>query len=259
MTAALEPEPEKAESDTGLSPSPQKAEQHTDTPESKKTTTPEYMTGFPFYITFACLLLAALLSALNTSTISTATPSITNAFHSIQDIGWYSSSYLISNCAMLPLTGQVFAIFPLRMTFVTFLFIFELGNLIAGVAVSSAMVIIGRAVTGVGASGILTGVTAIITTIRPLEKRPMLIGIIMGGVAMGQVGGPLLGGALTQISWRWVFYINLPLGGIVMLLFLLVVRLPASPKQQKQLEAMAAHAAKSNPTIATSTDRKSVV
>ncbi|EPE10580.1 mfs transporter [Ophiostoma piceae UAMH 11346] len=135
-----------------------------------------------------------------------------------------------------------------KSTFITFLFIFELGNLVAGLAVSSVMVIVGRAITGIGASGILTGVTAIITTIRPLEKRPMLIGIIMGGVAMGQVGGPLIGGALAQISWRWVFYINLPFGGIVMLLFLFVIRLPASPKQQKQLEAMAAHAANYDPT-----------
>lgn len=68
------------------------------------------------------------------------------------------------------------------------------------------MLIIGRAITGIGGSGILTGATAIITTIRPLEKRPMLIGTIMGGVALGQVGGPLIGGALAQITWRWVFY-----------------------------------------------------
>lgn len=67
------------------------------------------------------------------------------------------------------------------------------------------MLIIGRAICGIGGSGILTGATAIITTICPLEKRPMLIGTIMGGVALGQVGGPLLGGALAQITWRWVF------------------------------------------------------
>ncbi|KAL1911123.1 hypothetical protein Sste5344_002921 [Sporothrix stenoceras] len=124
-------------------------------------------------------------------------------------------------------------------TFIAFVFIFEIGNLVAGVAVSSPMLIVGRAITGIGGSGILTGATAIITTIRPLEKRPMLIGTIMGGVALGQVGGPLLGGALAQITWRWVFYINLPLGGIVILLFLFVVRLPTPPQKLKQLQALA--------------------
>ncbi|CAK7201788.1 hypothetical protein SEUCBS139899_004503 [Sporothrix eucalyptigena] len=92
-------------------------------------------------------------------------------------------------------------------TFIAFIFVFEIGNLIAGVAISSPMLIIGRAITGIGGSGLVTGATSIITTIRPLEKRPMLIGTIMGGVAIGQVGGPLIGGALSQVSWRWVFYI----------------------------------------------------
>ncbi|ERT01410.1 hypothetical protein HMPREF1624_02656 [Sporothrix schenckii ATCC 58251] len=204
--------------------------------EKSEAPTQQYMTGLPFVLTFGSLILATLLSALNASMISTAIPSITNAFHSIQDVGWYSSSYLISNCAMLPLTGKIFAIFPLRYTFIVFVFILEVGNLISGVAVSSPMLIVGRSITGIGGSGILTGATAIITTIRPLEKRPMLIGTLMAGVALGQVGGPLLGGALAQVTWRWVFYINLPIGGIVILLFLFIVRLPAPTEKPKLLQ-----------------------
>ncbi|CAK7236099.1 hypothetical protein SBRCBS47491_009521 [Sporothrix bragantina] len=207
--------------------------------QSKEPLKQQYMTGLPFYLTFGSLMLAALLAALNASTIATAIPSITNSFHSIEDVGWYSSSYLISNCAMLPLTGKIFAIFPLKHTFIGFIFIFELGNLIAGVAVSSPMLIVGRAITGIGGSGLITGAMVIITSIRPLEKRPMLIGTVMGTVAVGQVAGPLIGGALSQVSWRWVFYINLPIGGIVILLFLFVVRLPTPPQKLKQLQAMA--------------------
>ncbi|CAK7217353.1 hypothetical protein SCUCBS95973_003120 [Sporothrix curviconia] len=199
----------------------------------------QYMTGIPFYVTFGSLMLAALLTALNASTIATAIPSITNSFHSIQDIGWYSSSYLIANCAMLPLTGKIFAIFPLKSTFIGFILVFELGNLIAGVATSSPMLIVGRAITGIGGSGLVTGAMVIITSIRPLEKRPMLIGTVMGTVAVGQVAGPLIGGALSQISWRWVFYINLPIGGLVILLFLFVVHLPTPPQKLKQLQATA--------------------
>ncbi|CAK7262928.1 hypothetical protein SEPCBS57363_000306 [Sporothrix epigloea] len=180
---------------------------------------PQYMTGMPFYITFGSLMTAALLAALNASTVGTAIPSITNSFHSIQDVGWYGSSYLIS---------KPFA-------FIAFIILFELGNLIAGVAVSSPMLIVGRAITGIGGSGLITGAMVIITTIRPLEKRPMLIGTVMGTVALGQVAGPMMGGVLSQVTWRWVFYINLPLGGIVILLFLFAVRLPATPRSAQSL------------------------
>ena len=78
--------------------------------------------------------------------------------------------------------------------------------MICGVAVSSPMLIIGRAITGIGGSGLVTGAMVIVTTIRPLAKRPMLIGTIMGTIAVGQVAGPLIGGALSEITWRWVFY-----------------------------------------------------
>lgn len=68
------------------------------------------------------------------------------------------------------------------------------------------MLIVGRAITGIGGSGLITGAMVIITTIRPLEKRPMLIGTVMGTLALGQVAGPMIGGALSQLTWRWVFY-----------------------------------------------------
>ncbi|OAA65525.1 MFS multidrug transporter [Niveomyces insectorum RCEF 264] len=205
--------------------------------EGTASSKPEYVTGLRFYIIVASLVLAALLAALNAAMLATATPSITNAFHSIQDVGWYGSSYLISNCAMLPLTGKLFAIFPLKHTFISFIFVFEMGALISGVAVSSTMLIVGRAISGIGASGIVTGATTIITVLRPLDKRPMLMGVLMGFVAIGQVAAPLLGGALSEVSWRWVFYINLPLGGVVIFLFVFVARVPASTGAQKPTSA----------------------
>lgn len=69
------------------------------------------------------------------------------------------------------------------------------------------MLIVGRAICGVGGSGILTGATSVIAIVQPLEKRPMLIGIVMGIVSLGQVAGPLLGGVLAEVTWRWIFYV----------------------------------------------------
>ena len=111
----------------------------------------------------------------------------------------------------------------MQYTFLSFLAVFELGSLLCGVANSSKMLIIGRAVAGLGSSGLVNGALTIMAACVPLEKRPVHLGAMMSISQLGILLGPLIGGALTQYTtWRWCFYINLPIGGVAAACLLLI-------------------------------------
>ncbi|KAK4861399.1 hypothetical protein LT330_004315 [Penicillium expansum] len=176
----------------------------------------EYLTGLGLLSTMTSLTLIGFLILLDTSIVSTAIPRITTTFHSLADVGWYGTAYLLSNCALQPLTGKMYTYFNNKWTFLSFFAIFELGSILCGAATSSNMLIIGRAFAGMGGSGLLNGAYTIIHASVPPERQASLTGILMGISQLGLLCGPLIGGALTQrASWRWCFYINLPCAAIV--------------------------------------------
>ncbi|KAK3332292.1 major facilitator superfamily-domain-containing protein [Cercophora scortea] len=177
---------------------------------------PQYPTGVKFWTVMASVTVVAFLMMLDTSIISTAVPRITDEFHSLEDVGWYASAYQLASAALQPLTGKIYTKFTLKWSFLAFFALFELGSTICGAAVSSTMLIVGRAVAGMGASGLMNGGLTIIASAVPLDKRPSVTGSMMGISQLGIVCGPLIGGAFTSYStWRWCFYINLPVGGLV--------------------------------------------
>ncbi|KAH9893886.1 major facilitator superfamily domain-containing protein [Xylariomycetidae sp. FL2044] len=182
------------------------------------------------------LYLAMFLVALDRIIISTAVPKITDEFHSIRDIGWYGSAYVFTGCVTQLLFGRLYLFYDNKLVFLAAVVLFEAGSALCGAAPTSTAFILGRAIAGCGSSGVFSGTIVIMIPMAPLEKRPMYQGMLGAVFGVSSVVGPLIGGAFTSnahLTWRWCFYVNLPIGAVSVLLVLLFLRL--SPPRQARL------------------------
>lgn len=185
-----------------------------ETPEESEDES-KYLSGFKLAILSLGLCLTTFVIALDNTIIATAIPKITTVFNSLEDVGWYGSSYLLTTCSLQPSFGKIYTYFDVKFTYLFALLLFEVGSIICAAATSSPMFIIGRAVAGAGAAALFSGGMNIIGYSVPLRKRPIYIAALSSMFGIASVVGPILGGAFTdRISWRWCFWINLPFGGV---------------------------------------------
>jgi hypothetical protein len=155
------------------------------------------------------LCMATFVVALDNTIIATAIPKITTVFNSLEDVGWYGSSYLLTTTALQPSFGRIYTYFDVKWTYCIAIGIFEIGSILCAAANSSVMLIVGRAVAGAGASALFSGGMTIVGYSVPMRRRPMFIAAVSSMFGISSVVGPLLGGAFTdRATWRWCFWVR---------------------------------------------------
>lgn len=192
--------------------------------------------GFKLALIITSLCMTVFLCGLDQTILATAVPKISNDFHALNDIGWWTAAYLLTTSIFQLTYGKVYSLFSVKWVYLIAIFFFELGSLVCTVAPNSVALIAGRAVAGVGAAGMFSGPVIILADAVPLEKRPMYTGLVTGMFGVASIVGPFIGGVLTDEStWRWCFGINLPLGVFTMGVIVIFVRDPPGDPRLKSL------------------------
>ncbi|KAJ6530991.1 ABC transporter [Mycena vulgaris] len=173
------------------------------------------LTGRRLAVVFVAMLLSILLIALDQTILATALPRIASDFQAFTLQGWVATSFVLAQTVFILFYGQLLRIFPAKWTLVTAIITFEIGSLVCGVAQNVGQLIAGRTVSGLGAAGIFVAMIQVISQVTRLEDRPRLFGMFGAVFGLSSIIGPLIGGAFTDhVTWRWCFFINLPVGGV---------------------------------------------
>jgi EmrB/QacA subfamily drug resistance transporter len=168
-------------------------------------------------LVIGALLLGMLLAALDQTIVSTALPTIVGDLGGASHIAWIVTAYLLTSTVSTPLWGKLGDLYGRKSFFQAAIVIFLIGSALSGLSHTLEMLVAFRAVQGLGAGGLMVGAQAIIGDVVSPRERGRYQGLFGAVFAVATVIGPLLGGFLTQhASWRWVFYINVPLGAVAL-------------------------------------------
>ncbi|KAJ3269556.1 hypothetical protein HDV01_001318, partial [Terramyces sp. JEL0728] len=185
------------------------------------------LTPFQFISVFVSFAFSVFLVSLDGTIVSTAIPSIGAEFHAFDQVSWIGIAFLLTSTALSPVYGELCNIFGRKPVFLFAIIIFEVGSLMCGIAGSMNFLIAGRAVAGIGGGGIFSCVLIMIADITSLRDSGKYQGIIGAVFGLSSVIGPLLGGIFTdKLTWRWCFYVNLPIGGIAAIVVFMYLTFP---------------------------------
>ncbi|MGH9110607.1 MAG: MDR family MFS transporter [Acidimicrobiales bacterium] len=178
-------------------------------------------------VIFAGLVLAILLSALDQTVVATALPTIVGDLHGLDQLSWVITAYLLAATVTIPIYGKIGDLLGRKNVLVFSILVFLAGSVLSGLSQSILELILFRAVQGIGAGGIMIGAQAIIGEIISARERGRYMSIMMPMIGVATIIGPLLGGFLTEhASWRWIFYINMPVGALSLAVIGVGLKLP---------------------------------
>lgn len=181
--------------------------------------------GIRIWAVMLALCVTQLLNAFEGTVTSTALPTIVADLGGGGEFIWASSGYFLTSTVFQPLFGQLANIFGRRWLILSAVAIFILGSGVCGAATSMGILILGRVIQGVGGGGINVLVNIVVCDMVPLLERGKFMAVIMAAISIGTAIGPILGGLIVQnTTWRWVFLLNLPVGGLSLILLFLFLK-----------------------------------
>jgi EmrB/QacA subfamily drug resistance transporter len=179
---------------------------------------------------YAGLMLAMLVASLDQTIVATALPTIVGSlggFGGLGHLAWVGTAYLVTSTSAAVVYGKVSDLHGRKRVFQSALVVFLAGSALAGAARSLDQLIAFRAIQGIGGGGIMALTTAVVADMVPPRRRGRYVGYVGGVLALATVAGPLLGGFLVDhLTWRWIFYVNLPIGAAAFAVIGVVLRLP---------------------------------
>ena len=177
-------------------------------------------------VIIGALLLGMLLAALDQTIVATALPTIAGDLHGLSEISWVVTAYLLASTASTPLWGKLGDLYGRKVFFQVSIVVFLVGSVLSGLSSSMVELVVFRALQGVGGGGLMIGAQAIVGDVVAPRERGRYQGVFGAVFGVASVVGPLLGGFLVdQLSWRWVFYVNVPIG--IVALVVTATALPA--------------------------------
>jgi len=183
-------------------------------------------------VVFTGLMLVMLLAALDQTIVATALPTIVGDLGGLSHISWVVTAYLLATTAVTPIYGKLGDLYGRKIVLQAGLVLFLAGSALCGAAQSLTMLIVFRAIQGLGGGGLMVSTMAAIGDVVPPRDRGRYQGFFGAVFGLASVIGPLLGGFFTSnLSWRWIFYVNLPLG--VVAFVVLAATLPARKEEER--------------------------
>jgi EmrB/QacA subfamily drug resistance transporter len=178
---------------------------------------------------FAALILALLLAALDSTIVSTALPTIVGELGGLTHLSWVVTAYLLASTVVGPLYGKFGDLYGRKLVLQVAIVIFLIGSVLCGLAQNMGQLIVFRALQGIGGGGLIVITIAVIGDLIPPRERGRYQGLFGAVFGFATIVGPLLGGFFVDhLTWRWIFYVNLPVGAVALFVIAAVMRSPTT-------------------------------